>query len=87
MPISSRPFVRLDVPGNGGDSHGQPELADVHGERVLGLDVPPLVVLLLLQLQLEALLFPSRFLEIIVAAGVKRQPAAMQMQDRIHRIV
>ena len=36
-------FVRLDVPGHGGDAVAQPELADVLGEGVLGLDVPPLV--------------------------------------------
>ena len=40
---ASRPFVRLDVPGHGGDAVAQPELAEVLGERVLGLDVPPLV--------------------------------------------
>ena len=38
-----RPFVRLDVPGHGGDSVAQPELAEVLGDPVLGLDVPPLV--------------------------------------------
>jgi lysine decarboxylase len=38
-----QPFVRLDVPGHGGDSVAQPELADVLGEGVLALDVPPLV--------------------------------------------
>jgi arginine decarboxylase len=36
-------FVRLDVPGHGGDAVAQPELADVVGVGVLGLDVPPLV--------------------------------------------
>jgi arginine decarboxylase len=40
---AGRPFVRLDVPGHGGDAVAQPELAEVLGERVLGLDVPPLV--------------------------------------------
>jgi lysine decarboxylase len=38
-----QPFVRLDVPGHGGDSVAQPELAEVLGDRVLALDVPPLV--------------------------------------------
>ena len=38
-----RPFVRLDVPGHCGDAVAQPELADLLGERVLALDVPPLV--------------------------------------------
>ncbi len=37
------PFVRLDVPGHGGDAVAQPELAAVLGEHVLALDVPPLV--------------------------------------------
>ena len=36
-------FVRLDVPGHGGDAVAQPELAALLGERVLGLDLPPLV--------------------------------------------
>ncbi|HEY2592615.1 MAG TPA: amino acid decarboxylase, partial [Chloroflexota bacterium] len=40
---AGRPFVRLDVPGHGGDAVAQPELADVLGERALALDVPPLV--------------------------------------------
>lgn len=40
---ADRPFVRLDVPGHGGDDVAQPELADALGERVLALDVPPLV--------------------------------------------
>src|SRR6478752_7759301 len=40
---ASEPFVRLDVPGHGGDSVAQPELAGVLGEHVLALDVPPLV--------------------------------------------
>src|SRR3954451_6742944 len=35
--------VRLDVPGHAGDGVAQPELAGVLGERVLSLDVPPLV--------------------------------------------
>ena len=38
-----RPFVRLDVPGHCGDAVAQPELAELLGERVLALDVPPLV--------------------------------------------
>ncbi len=38
-----RPFVRLDVPGHGGGSVAQPELAEVLGEHILDLDVPPLV--------------------------------------------
>ena len=38
-----RPFVRLDVPGHGGDAVAQPELAEVLGEHVLALDGPPLV--------------------------------------------
>ena len=40
---AGRSFVRLDVPGHGGDAVAQPELADVLGEHVLALDVPPLV--------------------------------------------
>ena len=40
---AGRGFVRLDVPGHGGDAVAQPELADVLGEHVLALDVPPLV--------------------------------------------
>ena len=36
-------FVRLDVPGHGGDAVAQPELAALLGERILGLDLPPLV--------------------------------------------
>ena len=40
---ADRPFVRLDVPGHGGDGVAQPELAEALGERVLALDVPPLV--------------------------------------------
>lgn len=36
-------FVRLDVPGHGGDSVAEPELAAVLGERILAMDVPPLV--------------------------------------------
>ena len=40
---AGRPFVRLDVPGHGGDAVAQPELAEVLGERVLALDLPPLV--------------------------------------------
>ncbi|HEY2595886.1 MAG TPA: amino acid decarboxylase, partial [Chloroflexota bacterium] len=40
---AGRPFVRLDVPGHGGDALAQPELVEVVGERVLALDVPPLV--------------------------------------------
>jgi len=38
-----QPFVRLDVAGHCGDAVAQPELADLLGERVLSLDVPPLV--------------------------------------------
>ena len=37
------PFVRLDVPGHGADGAAQPELAEMLGEGVLRLDVPPLV--------------------------------------------
>ena len=40
---AGKSFVRLDVPGHGGDGVAQPELADVLGEHVLALDVPPLV--------------------------------------------
>jgi lysine decarboxylase len=36
-------FVRLDVPGHCGSALAQPELAEVFGERVLQLDLPPLV--------------------------------------------
>ncbi|HEY2200668.1 MAG TPA: amino acid decarboxylase, partial [Solirubrobacteraceae bacterium] len=40
---ASAPFVRLDVPGHGVDGVAEPELAEVLGESVLALDVPPLV--------------------------------------------
>jgi len=40
---AGRPFVRVDVPGHGGDADAQPELAEVLGEHVLALDLPPLV--------------------------------------------
>src|SRR6478672_5254050 len=40
---AGRPYVRLDVPGHAGDAVAQPELAEVLGSHVLGLDVPPLV--------------------------------------------
>ena len=36
-------FVRLDVPGHCGSAAAQPELAEVFGEQVLRLDLPPLV--------------------------------------------
>jgi arginine decarboxylase len=36
-------YVRLDVPGHCGSALAQPELAEVFGERVLQLDLPPLV--------------------------------------------
>lgn len=36
-------YVRLDVPGHGGATLAQPELARVFGERLLKLDLPPLV--------------------------------------------
>jgi len=38
---AGRPFVRVDVPGHGGDAVAQPELAEVLGEHVLALDLPP----------------------------------------------
>ena len=40
---ADRPMVRLDVPGHGGDADVAPELAAALGERVLRLDLPPLV--------------------------------------------
>ncbi len=40
---AARPYVRLDVPGHGGDAVAGPELAGVLGSHVLALDVPPLV--------------------------------------------
>jgi arginine decarboxylase len=36
-------YVRLDVPGHCGSALAQPELAELLGERVLKLDLPPLV--------------------------------------------
>ncbi|GAS86053.1 aminotransferase class I/II-fold pyridoxal phosphate-dependent enzyme [Mycolicibacterium brisbanense] len=36
-------YVRLDVPGHCGSALAQPELAELFGERVLQLDLPPLV--------------------------------------------
>ena len=40
---ASKDFLRLDVPGHTGSAVTQPELADMFGESVLALDVPPLV--------------------------------------------
>ena len=40
---ASKEFLRLDVPGHTGSAATQPELADMFGESVLALDVPPLV--------------------------------------------
>jgi arginine decarboxylase len=40
---ADRDYVRLDVPGHCGSTLAQPELAEVFGERVLKLDLPPLV--------------------------------------------
>ena len=40
---AERPIVRLDVPGHGADVAAQPELAELLGEGLLRLDVPPLV--------------------------------------------
>ena len=40
---ASKDFLRLDVPGHTGSAATQPELANVFGESVLALDVPPLV--------------------------------------------
>ncbi len=36
-------YVRLDVPGHSGSALAQPELAELFGDRVLKLDLPPLV--------------------------------------------
>ena len=36
-------YVRLDVPGHSGSALAQPELSELFGERVLKLDLPPLV--------------------------------------------
>ena len=36
-------YVRLDVPGHSGSAVAQPELAELFGERLLELDLPPLV--------------------------------------------
>ena len=46
------------------------------------LDVAALVVLLLLELEVEALLLAPRLLELVVAAGVERELALGQVQDR-----
>jgi hypothetical protein len=46
------------------------------------LQVPALLILLLHQLQFEPLLFAPRFLKAVIAAGVERQPALIEMQDR-----
>ena len=35
--------MRLDVPGHSGSAVAQPELAELFGERLLELDLPPLV--------------------------------------------
>src|SRR4029453_1644309 len=40
---ASKEFLRLPVPGHTGSAATQPELADMFGESVLALDVPPLV--------------------------------------------
>ena len=36
-------YVRLDVPGHSGSALAQPELSELFGERVLKIDLPPLV--------------------------------------------
>lgn len=46
-----------------------------------------LLVLLFLQLHFEALLLAARLLEIIVAAGIKRELALIEMHDRRHGAV
>jgi hypothetical protein len=46
------------------------------------LDVAALVVLLLLELEVEPLLLAPGLLEAIVAAGVERELALRQVQDR-----
>ena len=51
------------------------------------LDVAALVVLLLLELEVEALLLAARLLELVVAAGVERELALGQMQDRADRAI
>ena len=51
------------------------------------LDAAALLVLLLLELQFEPLLGAARFLEVVVAAGVERELAAIQVQDRADRAV
>jgi arginine decarboxylase len=40
---AAKDFLRLDVPGHTGSAATQPELAELFGESVLALDVPPLV--------------------------------------------
>src|SRR5690606_21743355 len=52
-----------------------------------GLDASALVILLLLELQLEALLGAARLLEVVVAAGVEREPAAVEVEDGARRPV
>ena len=48
------------------------------------LDTASLIVLLFLELQFEPLLFTARFLESIIAASVKGQLAAIEMQNVIN---
>ena len=50
-----------------------------------GFQVLALVVLLLLQLQVEVELGAPRRLEVVVAAGVERELAAIEMQDGADR--
>ena len=50
-----------------------------------GLDMAALVVLLLLELQFEPLLLAPRLLEIVVAARVEGELAAVEMQDAVQR--
>ena len=47
------------------------------------LNAPALLVLLLLQLQFQALFFAPSFLEIVIAARVKRKRSTLQVEDAI----
>jgi hypothetical protein len=47
--------------------------------------VAALVVLLLLELEVEALLLAAGLLELVVAAGIERELALREMQDRADR--
>ena len=65
--------------------HGLRRLGFETGDE--GLEVGANLLLLFHQLEIQALLFPARLLESVVAACVERQPASVQMQDRPHGAV